>query len=80
MYQVKNYITIDKDVVSGAPVFKGTRIPIQIMFDYLRDGELNEFLSDFPSVSKKHARAVIAIAARIVTARNVAKLYETAIR
>jgi uncharacterized protein (DUF433 family) len=79
MYRVKNYITIDKDIVSGVPVFKGTRVPVQTLFDHLEDGiTLDEFLLDFPSVSKKQARAVIAIAARIVTSENLAKLYETA--
>jgi uncharacterized protein (DUF433 family) len=81
MYRVKNYITIDKDIVSGTPVFKGTRVPVITMFHHLEDGiPLDEFLMDFPSVTKKQARAVIAIAARIVTSEKLAKLYETAVR
>jgi uncharacterized protein (DUF433 family) len=81
MDRVKNYITIDKDIVSGTPVFKGTRVPVQTLFDHLEDGiTIDEFLIDFPSVSKKQARAVIAIAARIVTSKNLSRLYETIAR
>ena len=81
MYHVKNYITIDKEIVSGTPVFKGTRVPVHSLFDHLEDGiTIDEFLYQFPTVSKKQARAVIAIAARIVTSEKLAKLYETLTR
>ncbi len=41
------------DVQSGAPVFKDTRVPVQNFFDYLRGGDtIDEFLADFPSVSR----------------------------
>lgn len=46
-------VSIDPEVMSGTPVFAGTRVPIQNLFDYIEAGEdLNEFLDDFPSVSK----------------------------
>lgn len=46
-------VSIDKDVMSGTPVFAGTRVPIKNLFDYIEGGEgLAEFLDDFPSVSK----------------------------
>ena len=39
----------DPDIMSGAPVFTGTRVPLQTLFDYLEGEEgLNEFLEDFP--------------------------------
>jgi len=79
MHRVKNHITIDKEIVSGTPVFKGTRVPLQHLFDHIDSGiPLDEFLSQFPTVTKKQARAVIAIAARIVTSKKLARLYETA--
>lgn len=57
---MKNPITIHPDIQSGAPVFTGTRVPIKCMFDYLRGGQpLDEFLMQFPSVTKEHAIAVL---------------------
>ncbi len=47
-------INEDKDILSGTPVFYGTRVPIQNLIDYLRTGEtIDEFLDDFPSVSRE---------------------------
>ena len=41
------------DVMGGTPVFCGTRVPVQTLFDYLEAGEsINEFLAGFPSVSR----------------------------
>ena len=49
-------ISIDPEVMSGAPVFAGTRVHIQSLFDYIEGGEDSaEFLDDFPSVSKEAA-------------------------
>ena len=79
MYKVKDYINIDKEILSGNPVFKGTRVPIQTLFDHLENGiSLNEFLSDFPTVTKDQAIAVIEIASKILTSKNIEQIYETA--
>ena len=44
------------DILGGTPVFAGTRVPVQTLFDYLEEGDnLDEFLDDFPAVSKEHA-------------------------
>ena len=49
-------ISIDSETMGGTPVFSGTRIPIQTLFDYLEGGDpLEDFLDDYPSVSKEHA-------------------------
>ena len=49
-------VSIDPEIMSGAPVFAGTRVLIQNLFDYIEGGEdLSEFLDDFPSVSKEAA-------------------------
>jgi uncharacterized protein (DUF433 family) len=81
MNRVKKLITIDKEIVSGEPVFKGTRVPVQNLFDYLAGGEpLKEFYIDFPSVSKAQAREAIAIAREFLTSKKLAKLYETLTR
>ncbi len=53
-------VTIDPEIQSGAPVFTGTRVPIQNLFDYLEEGDSIEvFLDQFPSVSREMAIAVL---------------------
>lgn len=79
MLQIKDLINIDTEILSGNPVFKGTRVPIQSLFDHLEKGiPLSEFLEDFPTVKKEHAIAVIEIASKILTSKNIEKIYETA--
>jgi uncharacterized protein (DUF433 family) len=52
-------ITRDPQVLGGAPVFRGTRVPVRTLVDYLRAGQrLDDFLDDFPSVTRDHAVAV----------------------
>ncbi len=49
-------INIDPETMGGTPVFTGTRVPVQALFDYIETGEtLNEFLENFPSVKKDYA-------------------------
>ena len=56
-------INSSKEIMSGAVVFTGTRVPVQTLMDYLEeDGSLDEFLEDFPTVSRKHAIAVLELA------------------
>ena len=51
------------DIMSGTPVFAGTRVPAQTLIDYLTAGEsLDEFLDDFPTVSRDRAIAVLNLA------------------
>lgn len=57
--QVSKLVVIDKEIAGGTPVFKGTRVAIQTLFDYLEDNSLEEFLKGFPSVSKQQAEQVI---------------------
>ena len=53
-------ITIDPEVLGGVPVFKGTRVPVKSLFDYLeRDYSLDEFLECFPSITKDMACKVL---------------------
>ncbi len=54
-------ITIDKDILSGEPVFRGTRVPVSALLDNLSAGlSLDEFLENFPSVSREQARKILA--------------------
>lgn len=65
-------VSIDPEVMSGAPVFSGTRVPIKNLFDYLEGGDdLAEFLDDFPSVSKEKALAVLTMAKQSLTSQKV---------
>jgi uncharacterized protein (DUF433 family) len=49
-----------ENILGGTPVFAGTRVPVHTLFDYLEEGEtLDEFLDDFPAVSKELAVKVL---------------------
>ncbi len=63
-------IVRDPDIMSGTPVFKGTRVPVKTLIDYLQGGHtLNEFLEHFPSVSREQAEAVLELAKRYLVAQ-----------
>ena len=65
----------DREIVSGTPVFKGTRVPIDILFEFLAAGEnIDEFVDCFPTVSREQAVAALTVAQRAL--ESVA--YETA--
>ena len=56
-------ITVSPEYLGGEPVFAGTRVPVQALFDYIEGGDpLDEFLDDFPDVSREHAIAVLEFA------------------
>ena len=60
MSKVKELVEIDPEKLGGTPVFYGTRVPIQNLFDSLEGGEsLDEFLDQFPSVAREQALAVL---------------------
>lgn len=66
-------ITTSPERLSGTPVFAGTRVPVQTLVDYLEAGDpLDEFLADFPSVSRDHAIAVLELAKSTLLAGAVA--------
>ena len=79
MTNIKEYIQMDQEVLGGQPVFAGTRVPIETLFLHLEKGiSLAEFLEDFPTVRKEQAIAVLEIAEKILTSKNLLKLYEAA--
>ena len=62
-------ISIDPETMSGTPVFRGTRVHIQTLFDYLGGGDsIDFFLENYPSVSRSQAYAVIGLAAEAMLA------------
>jgi uncharacterized protein (DUF433 family) len=55
-----NVVVKDPEILGGTPVFRGTRVPFQNLLDYLEGGEtLDEFLDDFPTVSREAAIAAL---------------------
>jgi uncharacterized protein (DUF433 family) len=53
----------DPEILSGTPVFVGTRVPLQSLFDYLEGGDtLDEFVRQFPSVTREQAIAALELA------------------
>ncbi len=53
----------DPEILGGTPVFVGTRVPAQTLLDYLEAGEtLDEFLADFPTVTRDQARGALEVA------------------
>lgn len=63
-------ITSSPDRLGGAPVFAGTRVPVQTLIDYLGAGQpLDDFLRDFPAVTREHAVAVLELAKQALVAR-----------
>ena len=53
----------DPEILSGTPVFVGTRVPVQSLFDYIEAGDtLDEFLRQFPSVLREQAIAALELA------------------
>jgi uncharacterized protein (DUF433 family) len=65
-------INIDPETMGGTPVFTGTRVPIQTLFDYMEGGDdLNEFLDDYPTVSKEAAIQVLEMAKKTLTTEKL---------
>ncbi len=59
----KNVIYRSSDVLGGTPVFLGTRVPVRTLIDFLENGDrLEDFLEEFPSVSKAQAIEVMEMA------------------
>ena len=76
MQNIKDLITIDPETLGGQPVFKGTRVPVETLFDHLEAGvSLNEFLDDFDTVTKAQAIAVMEIASKLLSSKKIVELY-----
>ncbi|MFN9869573.1 MAG: DUF433 domain-containing protein, partial [Pseudanabaena sp.] len=70
LLEMKGIIHRDPDIMSGVPVFKGTRVPLQTFFDYLEgEGGLAEFIDDFPYL-KSQVMRVLESAAKLLIAQE----------
>ena len=59
----------DPEILGGTPVFRGTRVPVKNLLDYLAAGDsLDQFLDDFPTVSRGQAVAALELARDLLTA------------
>ena len=68
---VSALINCDPEIMSGMPVFRGTRVPIQALFDYLEGGDpLDEFLDDFPTVKREQALALLELSKDILLSHS----------
>ncbi len=66
----QSVIVQDPEIHSGEPVFRGTRVPFQTLLDYLEGGEtLDEFLEQYPGVSRQNAIAALEEAKALILAR-----------
>ena len=75
---IRELITIDNDILGGQTVFKGTRVPVESLFDHLEAGvSLNDFLEDFPTVTKLQAVALLDFANKLLNTKNIEQLYAT---
>ena len=60
-------IVKDPEILGGTAVFRGTRVPFQMLLDYLEGGQtLDEFLEDFPTVTREAAIAALELAKSLV--------------
>ena len=65
--KANSVIHSDRDYVSGTPVFKGTRVPVDSLFDYLAAGDnLDDFLEGFPTVSREQAIEALNLARHVL--------------
>jgi uncharacterized protein (DUF433 family) len=70
MDHASDIIVKDPEVLGGMPVFRGTRVPFKNLLDYLEGGHtLNQFLEEFPSVSREAAIAALEHAKELVIAQ-----------
>ncbi len=68
MNLTQNVVHSDPEIMSGTPVFVGTRVPVYNLFEYLEAGDsLDKFLASFPSVTREQAIAALELAKEAVT-------------
>jgi uncharacterized protein (DUF433 family) len=67
---LRDIVHSDPEILGGTPVFVGTRVPVRILLDYLEGGEpLEEFLENYPSVSREQAVGFLEEAGRVALAQ-----------
>jgi len=74
--ELREIISVNTDVLGGQTVFKGTRVPVETLFDHLEAGvSLDSFLEDFPTVTREKAVALLDFASKMLNTKNLETLY-----
>jgi len=69
MVMLETIVQVDPEILGGTPVFRGTRVPVKNLLDYLVAGDtLDRFLDDFPTVKREQAVAALELARDLLTA------------
>ena len=68
-------IVSDPYILGGEPVFRGTRVPVQALFDYLQHSTVEEFLIGYPHISRDMVNEVLSLAATRLTRRRARHAY-----
>jgi uncharacterized protein (DUF433 family) len=72
-------ININPEIMGGTPVFKGTRVPIETLFDHLESGiTIDAFLDDYPTVSKEQVVQVLELVGQLFATKKIKQFYEIA--
>ena len=73
MMDIRKIVHSDPGILGGVPVFVGTRVPVKTLYDYLEAGDpLDEFLDDFPAVTREQAVAALELGRGMTEAHAVA--------
>lgn len=69
MALLETIVQVDPEILGGTPVFRGTRVPVKNLLDYLAAGEnLDQFVDDFPTVKREQAIAALELARELLIA------------
>ncbi len=72
-------IDVNPEILGGTPVFKGTRVPIETLFDHLESGiTIDAFLDDYPTVSKEQVTQVLELVGQLFSTDKIKQIYEIA--
>ena len=78
MNSARTYIEVNPEILGGTPVFRGTRVAVKTLFDYLESSSLDDFLEGYPTVSKEQAIGVIEFSKNLVN--STTRIYESTTR
>ncbi len=71
MATTQSVICIDPEIMSGTPVFSGTRVPVKTLLDYLKAGDrIDDFLDQFPTVTREQTEAFLELAGEAAVMRH----------
>jgi uncharacterized protein (DUF433 family) len=79
MMPIRDVVQVNPEILGGQAIFKGIRVPVETIFNYLESGEsLELLLSEFPSLSREQALSVLGIASKMVSHSNFIQFYGAA--